>query len=118
MANKRSGEAASIEWVKKQGKTLAETRADMIAAHIIEELKTRVGQKRFDAPGIDLIIDRAWDRGNLPDSKEAVAFEIWNLVHVLGAEITDQTACRYVPKMEGGPVPARLRRAFRAWYEK
>jgi hypothetical protein len=117
---KRSLEQASIKWVQDEYRKLTTKRADGMAAFITQELQFVISERQrsqiVDSNAIENLIDRAWDRGPLPVSKEAVAFEIWNGLHILGVEIGQVEKCRYVPKMEGGPAPARLRAAFRTWY--
>jgi hypothetical protein len=120
MTQKRSVlEAASIKWVQDEYRKLTEKRADGMATFITHELQHVLGQQQkpqaYDVTSIENIIDRAWGRGALPVPKEAVAFEIWNGLHMLGIDITHIDRSRYIPRMEGGAAPSRLREAFRKW---
>ncbi len=122
MTAKRAKELASIQWVQEESRKLTEKRAASMAAFVTQELEYTLAQRQkpgpLDANSIENIIDRAWDHvGGLPVPREAVAFEVWNGLHLRGVEITHMDKCRYVPKMEGGAAPSRLREAFRAWYE-
>jgi hypothetical protein len=97
---------------------LKEKRLEGMVAFITEELKRIISQmgkpKSLDTGTIDNVIDRAWDRGSPPVLKEAVAFEIWNALHMLGVEITYTDKCQHLPKIE--PGVGKLREAFRALY--
>lgn len=73
-------------------------------------------RRGVSATEVDNLIDRAFDHAPLPASKQGIAFEIWNVLHATGTEITYPEKCRYVPKMEGGPVVSSLRKLFREWY--
>jgi len=117
---KRNKELESINWVKAQAAALSKKRAESMARFIEEELGYGVVNRQksgaYAATEVDNLIDRAFDRGALPVSKQAIAFEIWNVLHATGTEITDQEKCD-VPSVEGGPVVKDLRKFFRGWYE-
>jgi hypothetical protein len=110
---KRNKELESINWVKAQAAALSKKRAESMARFIEEELGYGVVNRQksgaYSATEVDNLIDRAFDRGALPISKQAIAFEIWNALHATGTEITDQEKCRYVPSVEGSPVVKDLK---------
>jgi hypothetical protein len=118
---KRNKELESTNWVKAQAAALTKKRVESMAKFIAEELGYGLANRQkggqYSATEVDNLIDRAFDHARLPASKEAVAFEIWNVLHATGTEITNPEKCRYVPNMEGGPVVSSLRKLFRDWYE-
>jgi hypothetical protein len=122
MTGKRAKEETSIKWVQEEARKLIEERSKRMAAFIVQELDYRIaqtGDRPIDTHSIENLVDRAFDHAELPLlPREAVAFEIWNALYMRGIEITHIDKTRYVPKLEGGPGPARLREAFRNWYGK
>jgi hypothetical protein len=119
---KRSKELESINWVKAQADALSKKRAESMVRFIGEELGYGLANRQKAGPysttEVDNLIDRAFDHAPLPVSKQAIAFEIWNVLHATGVEITYPEKCRYVPNLEGGSVASNLRKLFRGWYEK
>src|SRR6266480_5605749 len=111
---KRNKEVESINWVKVQAAAISKKRTESMAKFIAEELGYGLANRQkggmYAATEVDNLIDRAFDHAPLPTSKQAIAFEIWNVLHATGREITYPEKCRYVPNLEGGPVVSSLRK--------